>query len=87
MAAEAFTFQESDRVGEVLLRFVSDTEDFERYRGQHPYVSIGGIVPLLLKRADQDPAAASGPLLTTITDMAGFFLVLSLASALMPFLV
>ena len=49
-------------------------------------VSIGGVVPLLLKRLNQDPAAASGPLLTTITDMAGFFLVLSLASAMMPLL-
>lgn len=50
-------------------------------------VSIGGIVPLFLKRLGQDPAAASGPLLTTITDMAGFFLVLSLASLMMPLLV
>ncbi len=50
-------------------------------------VSIGGVVPLLLKRFNQDPAVASGPLLTTITDMAGFFLVLSLASLMMPFLV
>ncbi|WP_285675042.1 magnesium transporter [Paralimibaculum aggregatum] len=50
-------------------------------------VSIGGVVPLLLKRLGQDPAVASGPLLTIITDMAGFFLVLSLASAMMPLLV
>jgi magnesium transporter len=50
-------------------------------------VSIGGVVPLLLKRLKQDPAAASGPLLTTITDMAGFFLVLSLATLMMPLLV
>ena len=50
-------------------------------------VSIGGVVPLLLKRLGQDPAVASGPLLTTITDMAGFFLVLSLASLMMPLLV
>lgn len=50
-------------------------------------VSIGGVVPLLLKRLGQDPAAASGPLLTTITDMAGFFLVLSLASMMMPLLI
>lgn len=50
-------------------------------------VSIGGVVPLLLKWLRQDPAVASGPLLTTITDMAGFFLVLSLASAMMPLLV
>ena len=49
-------------------------------------VSIGGVVPLMLKRIGQDPAVASGPLLTTITDMAGFFLVLSLASAFMPLL-
>jgi magnesium transporter len=47
-------------------------------------VSIGGIVPLLVKRAGQDPAAASGPLLTTITDIAGFFLVLSIATLFMP---
>lgn len=50
-------------------------------------VSIGGVVPLLLKRLGQDPAVASGPLLTTITDMFGFFLVLSLASLFMPLLV
>ena len=49
-------------------------------------VSIGGVVPLLLKHVGQDPAVASGPLLTTITDMAGFFLVLSLASLMMPLL-
>lgn len=46
-------------------------------------VSIGGAVPLLLKRFGVDPAVASGPLLTTVTDMAGFFLVLSLASLFM----
>lgn len=50
-------------------------------------VSIGGVLPLLLKRIGQDPAVASGPLLTTITDMAGFFLVLSLATAMMPLLI
>lgn len=49
-------------------------------------VSIGGVVPLLLKRLNQDPAVASGPLLTTITDVAGFFLVLSLATLMMPLL-
>ncbi|MEZ5905656.1 MAG: magnesium transporter [Geminicoccaceae bacterium] len=50
-------------------------------------VSIGGIVPLVLKRFGTDPAVASGPLLTTVTDMAGFFLVLSLATMMMPLLV
>ncbi len=49
-------------------------------------VSIGGTVPLLLKRLDVDPAVASGPILTTVTDMVGFFLVLSFAAALMPLL-
>ncbi len=47
-------------------------------------VSIGGTVPLLLKRMRMDPAVASGPLLTTVTDMCGFFLVLSLASVVLP---
>ena len=50
-------------------------------------VSIGGTVPLMLKRVGVDPAVASGPLLTTITDMCGFFLVLSLATVAMPYLV
>ena len=49
-------------------------------------VAIGGTVPLLLKRFNIDPAVASGPLLTTVTDMAGFFLVLSLAAFFMPHL-
>lgn len=43
-------------------------------------VSIGGTVPLMLKRFGMDPAVASGPVLTTVTDMCGFFLVLGLAT-------
>ena len=43
-------------------------------------VLAGGSIPLILKRLNLDPALASGPLLTTITDMAGFFLVLSFAT-------
>jgi len=43
-------------------------------------VSIGGTVPLLLKKMGIDPALASGPLLTTITDMLGFFLTLTFAA-------
>ncbi|MCB1606684.1 MAG: magnesium transporter [Xanthomonadales bacterium] len=50
-------------------------------------VSVGGLVPLVLKARQIDPAVASGPMLTTITDMVGFFLVLSIATALMPQLV
>lgn len=47
-------------------------------------VCLGGIVPLLLKRMNKDPALASGPILTTCTDMCGFFAVLALATALLP---
>lgn len=46
-------------------------------------VTLGGSIPLVLKKLKLDPAAASGPLLTTLTDMSGFFLVLSLASFLL----
>jgi magnesium transporter len=49
-------------------------------------VSIGGTVPLLLRRFNLDPAVASGPLLTTVTDMCGFFLLLGLASQVLPLL-
>ena len=43
-------------------------------------VCIGGTVPLLLKRLGVDPALASGPVLTTVTDMCGFFFVLGMAT-------
>jgi magnesium transporter len=46
-------------------------------------VSIGGTVPLLLKWFKSDPALASGPILTTITDMCGFLFVLSFATMLL----
>ncbi|MGD8291559.1 MAG: magnesium transporter [Desulfobacterales bacterium] len=47
-------------------------------------VSFGGLVPLILRGMRTDPALASGPLLTTVTDMCGFFFVLSFASILLP---
>jgi len=46
-------------------------------------VLIGGLVPLILKGFKMDPALASGPILTTITDMCGFFFVLFFASSLL----
>ena len=49
-------------------------------------VCLGGTIPLLLRRVNQDPAIASGPLLTTVTDMCGFFLVLSFARIALPWL-
>ncbi len=47
-------------------------------------VSLGGLLPLLFRRWRLDPALVAGPALTTVTDMCGFFLVLSLATALLP---
>jgi len=47
-------------------------------------VSLGGLIPLILRGMRTDPALASGPLLTTVTDMCGFFFVLSFASLMLP---
>ena len=44
---------------------------------------LGGIVPLLLKRWQLDPALASGPILAAVNDMCGFLFALVLADALM----
>lgn len=49
-------------------------------------VSIGGTVPVMLKALKVDPAVASGPILTTVTDMCGFFLLLATASLMLPLL-
>jgi len=46
-------------------------------------VVIGGTMPLVLKRIGIDPALASVSILTTITDIAGFFLVLGMAAILL----
>lgn len=50
-------------------------------------VALGGSIPLMLRRLQLDPALASGPILTTVTDMCGFFFALSFASAALPALV
>jgi magnesium transporter len=50
-------------------------------------VCFGGLIPLALRGCGQDPALASGPILTTITDMTGFLLVLSIAGSVLPWLV
>ncbi len=47
-------------------------------------VTLGGMLPLVLKKLKVDPALVSSPLLTTVTDMCGFFFVLSFAAALLP---
>ncbi|MGF1572808.1 MAG: magnesium transporter [Sumerlaeia bacterium] len=46
-------------------------------------VIVGGLIPLAVKKLKLDPALVSGPLLTTITDMCGFFFVLTLAAAIL----
>jgi len=46
-------------------------------------VCIGGTVPLLLKAIKVDPALASGPILTTITDLGAFFFALSFAKIML----
>ena len=47
-------------------------------------VTVGGLVPLVLRRMRMDPALASGPILTTITDLCGFLLILGLATQFLP---
>lgn len=47
-------------------------------------VMLGGILPLILKSLKMDPALVSSPVLTTVTDMCGFFFVLSFATMLLP---
>lgn len=46
-------------------------------------VAIGGTLPLIMRLFKLDPALASGPILTTITDMCGFVLVLGMATMLL----
>jgi len=46
--------------------------------------ALGGIViPMALERFRIDPALASGPFVTTVTDVVGFFAFLGLASAIL----
>ena len=46
-------------------------------------VCLGGTLPLVLKRMKLDPALVSGPLLTTVTDVCGFFFTLGFATLLL----
>ncbi|MBM3290963.1 MAG: hypothetical protein FJY92_12505, partial [Candidatus Hydrogenedentes bacterium] len=43
-------------------------------------VCLGGLIPLVIRRIGIDPALAASPILTTFTDMLGFFLALSFAA-------
>lgn len=44
-------------------------------------VSLGGLIPLLLRALDMDPALGAPPILTTLTDMFGLLFILVLASS------
>ena len=46
-------------------------------------VALGGAIPLVLKRLGIDPAVAAAPIMTTIVDTCGFFIILMLASQLL----
>lgn len=46
----------------------------------------GALVPILLRRFGQDPATASSIILTTVTDVVGFFSFLGIATLLAPML-
>lgn len=46
-------------------------------------VCFGGLIPLFLKWMKQDPALASTPILTTVTDMCGFFFALFFAKQML----
>ncbi|MEO5695552.1 MAG: magnesium transporter, partial [Burkholderiaceae bacterium] len=46
----------------------------------------GALVPMLLRRFGQDPATASSIILTTVTDVVGFFSFLGIAAAFAPLL-
>lgn len=43
-------------------------------------VSLGGLIPMMLRWFGMDPALGAPPILTTLTDMCGFLLVLTLAT-------
>jgi magnesium transporter len=47
----------------------------------------GALVPIVLRRFGQDPAQSSSIVLTTVTDVAGFFSFLGIATALSGMLV
>lgn len=46
-------------------------------------VSVGGLIPLVLNYLKLDPALAAAPILTTLTDMCGFFFILKFAEVAM----
>jgi magnesium transporter len=41
---------------------------------------LGGVVPLALRKLKLDPALGAPPVLTTLTDLCGFFILLALTT-------
>ena len=57
------------------------------FKARFTSAALGGIViPLGLIRLGVDPAIASGPFVTTVTDVVGFFSFLGLATVFARFL-
>ena len=46
-------------------------------------LTLGGLVPLILRRFDVDPALSAPPIVTTLSDMCGFLIFLSVATRLL----
>jgi magnesium transporter len=49
-------------------------------------ISLGSTIPMILRSVKLDPALASSPILTTITDMCGFFFTLYFATIALKFI-
>jgi len=47
---------------------------------------FGAVIPIVLKSLNQDPAQSSSIILTTVTDVVGFFSFLGLATAFSHYL-
>lgn len=47
---------------------------------------VGALVPFAARRAGWDPAMMTGAIVTTVTDLTGFFLFLGMATLMMPWL-
>lgn len=46
---------------------------------------FGGLIPFILKRADIDPALASGPFITTFNDILGLLIYLAIITVSIPY--
>lgn len=80
MSTDMFVFHKTDTVGAVLRRATSEDEDFERYRGQHPYIvddknRLVGVVSLRTLLTTKRSAALSDVMSKAMSVRAGSSLV------------